>query len=224
MSRSKGTATLCRALTGVFIITAIVFSSLTITSCEFVKRGAAIFGLFNYGVEDDTCVGNYEDSFTHGWLHTWAAVCGALAPFLGAIVVIVIVLDCFCKVCCSSAIKSIVLSGAELSQALTFLMYASDACISTSENGRFEGVVWGGCYIGQGSIYSCVAFGCYFIAGCTLCFGPKHDPLFCQNDDTNAEKPHVQEEQPEQVVVQDEENAAAADQQSLPEEVRPQVY
>ena len=39
-----------------------------------------------------------------------------------------------------------------------------------------------------------------------------------------AEQPQVKEEKQEQAVFQDEENAAAADPQSPPEEVKPQVY
>mmetsp|Transcript_25548 Transcript_25548/g.44671 ORF Transcript_25548/g.44671 Transcript_25548/m.44671 type:complete len:231 (-) Transcript_25548:232-924(-) len=223
----QGYATLCRVLTNLWLVAAVLFSALTLTSCEFVKRGYGSFGLFNYGMYDE-CVESYQDGFTHGWLHTWAAVCGVLAPIFGGIVVLFMLLDCCCKVCCSSLMQSLLLSGAELSQAFTFLFYASDACISRPQNSDFEDIIWDGCTIGQGSIYSLISFGCYFIGGCFLCCSPKPDPLSCHKDGDAAEKSHVkeekQEEKQEQAVFQDEENAAAADPQSPPAEVKPQVY
>ena len=50
----------------------------------------------------------------HGWLHTWASVCAILAPILGACVFILTVFDLCCTYCCSSTLKSFILSGAEV--------------------------------------------------------------------------------------------------------------
>ncbi|KAL7539960.1 hypothetical protein ACHAXR_009758 [Thalassiosira sp. AJA248-18] len=222
----QGYATLCRVLTNGWLIAAVVFSGLSLASCEFVKRGNALLGMFKYGAGDE-CIGEYENEFTYGWLHTWAAVCGILAPIFGGIVVLFMLLDCCCKVCCSKLWQSTVLSLAELSQAFTFLFLASDACIKRTDDGNLsdlEDLVWGGCKMGEGCIYSLVAFCCYFMGGCFLCYSPKHDPILFQKDDNAEEKAQVNEEKPEQAVVQDEENAAAADPQSPPEEVKPQVY
>ena len=56
------------------------------------------WGLFKYGAasadftsvfEDPAgveCQGSYEDGFTHGWLHTWAAVCSGKLRVLMSIV------------------------------------------------------------------------------------------------------------------------------------------
>ena len=72
-----------------------------------------------------------------------------------------------------------------------------------------------------------VPFYSYVLGGCFLCFGPKPDPIRFQKHNDDAETPVVEkeEEQPAQAVVQDEENAPAADPQTPPEqEVKPQVY
>jgi len=47
-------------------------------------------------------------------LHQWAAICGILAPVLGTIVFLLMLLDCCCKVCCSNLIQTILLTGAEV--------------------------------------------------------------------------------------------------------------
>ena len=90
-------------------------------------------------------------------------------------------LDCCCKVCCSNLIQTILLTGAEMSQGFTFLLFASNTCAT---NG-----LWLGCTMGQGSHYSIIAFICYFLGGCWLCLSPKPDPLFCKKDDDAVEKP-----------------------------------
>ena len=94
-----------------------------------------MWGLFSYGAGDE-CDGSYEDGFVHGWLHTWAAVCGALAPAFGIIVWIFMMVDCFCKVCCSSVMQTTLLSFAEVRAAncvhRMFISYVHILCSSSA--------------------------------------------------------------------------------------------
>ena len=106
---------------------------------------------------------------------------------------------------------------------------ASEACITKAnqtDSARdafvYENATWAGCKMGNGTIYSIIAFTCYFMGGWFLCCSPKHDPLFCNKDDDStisdkeeSKKSKKGKEQPEGAA--DEENAAG-------EEVKPQVY
>lgn len=209
---------LCRILSSAWLIAGIVFSCLAVVSCSFLSRnGALTFGLFSSGTANGECYDiDYADGLSqHGWLHTWAAVCGIIAPILGACVFILTVFDLCCTYCCSSTLKSFILSGAELSQGMTFVFFASDACVQSQSgqgiqlNANDENYMWEGCQLEQGGIYSIIAFCCFFLAGCWFCFSPKPDPIFCQKDDEDA-KPAADAPQAAAAPAADEENAAAA--------------
>ena len=108
---------------------------------------------------------------------------------------------------------------------ILILHHISFCSVTRTDDGtEIQSVLLGSCKIGTGSVYSWVAFGCFFFAGCWLCFSPKHDPLCKKSDGDGAaaaaeEKPNAEEDKPEQA--QDEENVAAA--QSPTEEDKPQA-
>eukprot|EP00581_Thalassiosira_minuscula_P031018 CAMPEP_0183762696 /NCGR_PEP_ID=MMETSP0739-20130205/9241_1 /TAXON_ID=385413 /ORGANISM="Thalassiosira miniscula, Strain CCMP1093" /LENGTH=144 /DNA_ID=CAMNT_0026001021 /DNA_START=388 /DNA_END=822 /DNA_ORIENTATION=+ len=113
--------------------------------------------------------------------------------------------------CCRTTIQSLLISFAEMSQVCTFLMYASDICITRSDGGnQFEsalyGESWEGCKMGRGSIYSIISFGCFVIGGCFRFCGPKFKPIFCQKDGNNGSGGKKSGD--EEAVFQGEENPA----------------
>eukprot|EP01082_Thalassiosira_pseudonana_P013321 g12537.t1 g12537 contig6:2115019-2116266(+) len=173
----QGYATLCRMFTYVFIVSAVVLSCLALSSCEFLTSEGSGVGIIRFerdGADECSLYGQFGyDDF--GWLHMWSRVTGFLAPIFGFILLILMSADCCCKVCCSKLFQTFLVIWAQICQAMTFVIYASNACTRD-------------CKIGDGSIVSWTAWFLYFIGGFFLCCSPKHDPICCQDDKDDEPK------------------------------------
>mmetsp|Transcript_33531 Transcript_33531/g.60402 ORF Transcript_33531/g.60402 Transcript_33531/m.60402 type:complete len:341 (-) Transcript_33531:155-1177(-) len=218
----QGYATLCRVFTHAWLIAAVVLSSFAVGSCEFVTRDSLTIGLFRVQRPGYDCVA-YSDlnDLSYGWIYDWARVCGLLAPLSGGLVVALMLLDCCCKVCCSKYMQTFLVVCCQLNQGFTFLIYASDACIS--RKGVESDKLLALCRMGDGSIFSFFAFMCYFIGGFFLCCSPKPDPACCKKDDDGKKccRKDKKEDKSEDVETKSEENPAA--QEDKPEEENPAV-
>ncbi|KAL7499740.1 hypothetical protein ACHAWT_010708 [Skeletonema menzelii] len=193
---------LCHVFTALFIAAGVVMSCLTIYDCNFLKSSAGnLIGLHAYLNSDDQCV-MYNEADPYGWLQTWARICSIIAPVLGAAVILMIMVEFCYDNCCLGFFRSLLLSFAEISQALTFVIYGSSACSSDSLNESVKDLMLGSCNISQGSIFSIVAFGLYLIGGVFLCFSPRQESL-CKTGEVDAEPvaetPEITKEKPNDV-------------------------
>lgn len=172
------------------MIAAVVLSCLAIGSCEFVTRdgpdGQATFGLLTFSAPDENlgwldCASLYSDQngYSASWLHEWAAISSVIAASCGFILVLFMLLDCCCNVCCSKYMQTFLVICCQLNQGFTFLLWLSDACFNRKTPN--DSVVNRGCRVGNGSIYSFTAFMLFFIGGFFLFCSPKPDPLCCNN-------------------------------------------
>lgn len=185
----QGYATLCRVFTYGFFLAAVVFSCFALGSCEFVTRGDLTIGLFRFSRDGSECM-EYSDAndFEQNWLHNWARVSGLMAVLLGALVVVLMGVDCCADVCCSKYMQIFLVVCCQLSQGFTFIIWVSDACFTRKGGGNNESVINRGCRIGDGSIYSFNALMLYMIGGFFLCCSPKPNQLLCKKDDDNDGK------------------------------------
>lgn len=134
------------------------------------------------------CVESVSEN-SRNWLYLWATICGALAPVFGIATLILMTFDCCFNVCCSKCLQGGLFFCAIFSQGCTFLMYLSSPC--------YFGGNGFSCKLGYGSVFSMIAFGTYMIASMFMCFGPKHDPMCCGDDEMKeAAKQKLDEEQP----------------------------
>lgn len=181
------------------VITGVCFSLATLTACNFVsyesnmgdnatlsvilsgtngtypvgangKPASSIdLGLFRYNPSGTGCI-DYADPSKSGWL--LAAEVGGVIGLLGgaaAAFILIVELTC-CRFVCARCMVAILLVMAFLGQGLTFLVYASEACVSRS----FQAYA---CVAQRGSILSIIATGTYFICSIAVCPIPKPKPL-----------------------------------------------
>lgn len=179
----QGYATLCRVFAHAWLWAAVIFSWIAVSSCSFVTRGRGddfTIGLFRLQLSGSECMAYRDvvedDEFRgYGWLYDWARVCGLLAPLCGMLTIALMLLDCCCKVCCSKYMQTFLVICCQFNQGMTFLIFASTACLSRKGVGQSDQYV-AFCRMGSGSVMSLIAFWCYFIGGFLLCCSPKPDP------------------------------------------------
>jgi len=130
----QGYATLCRVFTHCFFIAAVVLSCFAIGSCEFVTRDGLTIGLFRFSRDGSECMG-YSDvnEFETGWLHDWSRVSGLIAVLFGALVVVLMLVDCCCNVCCSKYMQTFLVVCCQLNQGFTFLICKRPTWLIESE-------------------------------------------------------------------------------------------
>lgn len=158
-----------------FTVAGIVFSFLTMLSCEFiVAKSGRTFGIYQGQISNRTaeCV-SYSDipDFEPNGSHQTAWICAAVAALCGFIALVLGVIQLlFCNVCCARCCISIPYTAAQICQLLTFLLFNTQVCTLGSLS----------CDLGLGGIYSIVAWACYFVASIIMCFTPSPDPLLCK--------------------------------------------
>lgn len=185
-SHRCGDSIICRVFTISVIAAGVVISCLAIRNCDFLKTSAGnSIGLFAYSNSNEQCT-MYNGAIPYGWLQAWARYCAIIAPALAAVVILMIIVEFCCDICCWTLFRSVLLSFAEISQASTFVIYGSSACASDIFNEDFKHLMLGGCNFSQGSLFSAIALGLYFIGGIFLCFTPRQKPL-CKKDEEEAE-------------------------------------
>lgn len=177
----------CKVIMFFFTVCGIVFSFIAGTSCEFfaTKFGEVrTFGIYEGQAPGGDVNGEFQcvrykeiSDYEPAGPHQTAWICAAVAPLCGFIALVAgLIQFFFCNVCCAKCCISIPFTAAQICQLLTFFMFDNQFC-------SIGGL---GCELGNGGIYSIVAWACYFIASILLCFTPTPEPVCCKKDDGSS--------------------------------------
>ncbi len=170
----------------VLMVTGIVFSCLTVSSCHFIKyvdsngnQGAV--GLYRYfDTTTSSCI-NHDDSVSYSESENAARTGAVVAPMAASATILILLIEfCCCRFICSRLLMGLGLIAALVMQGITFLIFDSEKFC----NGDIitEIMHQEPCTVADGAVFSAVAMLLYFMSGVLVFCTPKPEPMRVKKD------------------------------------------